>query len=124
MDKNHYGDLFGVPQGSILGPLLFLIYINDLPNGFKTNAKLFAADTSLFTTVKDKKESATALNNDLSLITKWACNLCCMCKIMKNEAPNYLVSLIPKREPSFNTRNKYLQTYNCRKNCFKYSFFP
>ena len=64
--------LAGVPQGSILGPLLFLIYINDLPNGLKSNAKLFADDTSLFAIVKDKNESASVLNNDLSLISKWA----------------------------------------------------
>ena len=62
----------GVPQGSIFGPLLFLIYINDLPNVLKSNAKLFADDTSLFTIVKDKNESTNVLNNDLSLISKWA----------------------------------------------------
>ena len=66
--------LAGVPQGSILGPLLFLIYINDLPNDLKSNAKFFADDTSLFTIVKDKKESANVLNNDLLLISRWAYN--------------------------------------------------
>ena len=66
--------LAGVTQGSILGPLLLLVYINDLPNGLKSNAKLFADDTSLFTIVKDKQESADVLNKDLSLISKWAFN--------------------------------------------------
>ena len=64
--------LADVPQGSILGPLLFLVYINDLPNGLKSNAKLFADDTCLFIIVKDKNESADVLNNDLLLISKWA----------------------------------------------------
>ena len=43
---------------------------------------------------------------------------------MKNGAPKYLISLILKCEQTFNTRNKHLPTYNCRTDCFKYSFFP
>ena len=66
--------LAGVPQGSILGRLLFLIYINDLPNGLKSSAKLFADDMSLFTLVKEKNESTSILNNDLLLISKCAYN--------------------------------------------------
>ena len=62
----------GVPQGSVLGPLFFLIYINDLPDGITSICKIFADDTSLFTKVLDINGSANKLNTDLKKITKWA----------------------------------------------------
>ena len=62
----------GVPQGSVLGPLLFLIYINVLKVGIKSHKKFFADDTSLFSIVKDPDASAHELNHDLNLISQWA----------------------------------------------------
>ena len=64
----------GVPQWSILGPLLFLIYINDLSNGFKSGCKLFANDFSLLSVVHDINTSASDLNEDIEKIGNWSLN--------------------------------------------------
>ena len=62
----------GVPQGSILGPLLFLLYINDLPNVCaNTMPFLFADDTNLFISGKNSHELYEAANNDLNAISEW-----------------------------------------------------
>ena len=62
----------GVPQGSVLGPLLCLIYINDLPDEITSSCKIFADDTSLFSKIENKSYSNFQLNKGLETISKWA----------------------------------------------------
>ena len=61
----------GVPQGSILVPLFFLIYINDLSDNIEPTIKPFADDTSLFSVVHDNNTLAEVLNRDLQKISEW-----------------------------------------------------
>ena len=62
----------GVPQSSMLGPLLFPIYINDLSDNFQCNPKLFADDVFLFSTIKVPERTAKYLNNNLKKINRLA----------------------------------------------------
>ena len=62
----------GVPQGSVLGPLFFLIHINDLRDDLSCDVKLFADHTSLFILVFNENISAQNLDNDLRKIQEWA----------------------------------------------------
>ena len=63
--------LSGVPQGTVLGPLLFLVHINDLPDCVTSNVRLFADDCLLYRTVKSQKDQE-ALQTDLKSLEIWA----------------------------------------------------
>ena len=66
--QNIYAD---VPEGSVLGPLQFFIYINDITDGLTSMCKILTDDTSLFSKVIDKNKSNFQLNSDLAKISKW-----------------------------------------------------
>ena len=61
----------GVPEGSVLGPLYFLTYINDLSDGLTSNPKLFVDDISLFSVIHNINSTANNLNRDLMKISNW-----------------------------------------------------
>ena len=66
--------LAGVPQGSILGPILFILYVNDIVNHLNLNLRLYADDATLFITYDNPFEAAEILQHNLDLATQWANN--------------------------------------------------
>ena len=70
-ESNWKGLKAGVPQGSVLGPLLFLVYINDLTDNISSEMRLFADDATLFTCVKVVTQTHDKLVKDLLTVTQW-----------------------------------------------------
>ena len=71
--SSHLPVTAGVPQGSILGPILFLLYINDLPNATSMNSYLFADDTNFVISNHNEFELISDTNSQLNNVQNW-CN--------------------------------------------------
>ena len=75
MVRSEYSKWFdvisGVLQGSVLGPILFLIYVNDIPETVNSNVKMFANDTKIFRTLKNKSD-CEILQANLDNLIDWS----------------------------------------------------
>ena len=67
-NKSHV--ISGVPQGTVLGPLLFLVYINDLPANIHSSVRLFADDCILYREIKNAKDTEL-LQHDVNKLCQW-----------------------------------------------------
>ena len=85
----------GVPQGTVLGPLLFLCHINDLPKSVSSQVRLFADDCLLYRQINNQKDHL-ALQQDLNSLQNWASNW----GMKFNETKCYLMSIHRKKNPS------------------------
>lgn len=105
--ENFYSDevrvTSGVPQGSVLGPILFLLYINDLPDKMRCKVRMYADDVVLYADVKVREEFNLRLQADLNELSRWCkdwkmsinvkkCAIMRMSKAKSTVAPRYYLN--------------------------------
>ena len=95
--------LSGVPQGTVLGPLLFLVHINDLPKSVTSSVRLFADDCLLYRKIKSPKDQEV-LQEDLKKLEIWASNW----GMKFNAKKCYILSVTNKRKHKFYELNSYI----------------
>ena len=105
----------GVPQGSVLGPALFLLYINDLPDTIDSQVRLFADDTVLYRTIKSDTDHHR-LQADIDKLTEWAIawdmqfhpDKCLVMNISKKRHPSKFTYSLPITDLKTTDTAKYL----------------
>jgi hypothetical protein len=109
-----------VPQGSILGPLFFLLYINDLPQCLsKTKPRLFADDTNLTAAGESINDVEAAMNSDLENLRKWLIANKLSLNVAKTEfiliGSKPMIKSISNKQPNIIIENKPIkQVYDCK----------
>ena len=87
----------GIPQDSTLGPLLYLLYVNDLPNcSLSLSFRIFADDTNLFAIALDLKTLDILMNSELVKVEEWFC----VNKLSKNYTKTNYMIIKSSRKPS------------------------
>ena len=102
----------GVPQGSVLGPLLFLIYINDIVEIVRSSIRLFADDTTLFIRVDDASVATSSLNTDLQEIEDWSRQWLISFNPAKTTTMTFSKKQKPLKYPDLSFMNETLQNQN------------
>ena len=88
----------GIPQGSTLGPLLFLLYINDLPRSSKElTFRIFADDTNMFYSSRDPEQLQSVINEELGKVLKFCAANMLSINFKKT---NYMIITSPKKKTS------------------------